>query len=80
MHTPLQVRLTLIGILALRAFQTWRSVIHAKITMDDFIRTTLYCRSQDSQRGVLLSIQSSIEQVRTRAAAPPLSSPPLHLV
>ena len=59
----LTVRLTLIGILGLRAFQTWRSVINAKITMDDFIRTTLYCRSQDSQRGVLLSIQSSIEQV-----------------
>jgi len=50
------------GILGLRAFQTWRSVINSKITMEDFIRTTLYCRSQDSQRGVLLSVVNSIEQ------------------
>ena len=56
------VRATLIGLLLLRAFQTWRSLVLAKLTMDDFIRTTLYCRSQDSQRGVLLSILNSIER------------------
>ena len=37
-----QVRVTLIGLLLLRAFQTWRSVVNAKSTMDDFVRTTLY--------------------------------------
>jgi hypothetical protein len=37
-----QVRFTLIGLLLLRAFQTWRSVVNAKSTMDDFVRTTLY--------------------------------------
>lgn len=30
--------------------------------MDDFIRTTLYHRSQDSQGGVLLSVFNSLEQ------------------
>ena len=45
-----QVRFTLIGLLLLRAFQTWRSVVNAKSTMDDFVRTTLYHSSQDSQK------------------------------
>ena len=56
------VRATLIGLLALRAFQTWRYVLTAKATMDDFIRSTLYHRSQDSQKGVLLYVLNSIEQ------------------
>ena len=42
---------TLLGLLALRAYQTWASVSYAKHTINEFIRTTLYHRSQDSQRG-----------------------------
>ena len=30
-----QVRVTLIGLLLLRAFQTWRSVVNAKSATDD---------------------------------------------
>lgn len=48
-HADWTVQMTLAGILLLRAFQTWRSVQLAKYTMDDFIRTTLYYRSQNSQ-------------------------------
>jgi hypothetical protein len=62
------VRATLIGLLALRAFQTWRYVLTAKATMDDFIRSTLYHRSQDSQKGVLLYALNSIEQHEHREA------------
>ena len=36
--------------------------LQAKTTMDDFIKTTLYHRSQDSQKGVLLYAINSIEQ------------------
>ena len=57
---------TLFGLLALRAFQTWRSVVNSKYEMNEFIRTTLYHRSQDSQRGVLLSIINSIAQHELR--------------
>lgn len=62
------VRESLIGLLAGRAFQTWRYVMIAKATMDDFIRSTLYHRSQDSQKGVLLYALNSIEQHEHREA------------
>mmetsp|Transcript_4707 Transcript_4707/g.14390 ORF Transcript_4707/g.14390 Transcript_4707/m.14390 type:complete len:653 (-) Transcript_4707:210-2168(-) len=66
--TDWTVRATLIGFLALRAFQTWRYVVGAKATMEDFIRTTLYHRSQDSQKGVLLHVLNSIEEHEHREA------------
>jgi len=56
------VHATLIGLLGFRAFSTWRSVVNAKAQMDDFVRTTLYHSSQDSQKGVLLYTINSIEQ------------------
>ena len=58
----------LLSLLALRAYQTWASVSNAKHTMNEFIRTTLYHRSQDSQRGVLLSVLNSIAQHELREA------------
>lgn len=54
---------TLLGLLGLRAYQTWASVSHAKHTMNEFIRTTLYHRSQDSQRGVMLSVRHRARHV-----------------
>ena len=82
---------TLISLLAFRAYQTWASIVNAKYTMNEFIRTTLYHRSQDSQRGVLLSVLNSIAQHELRealafyllmraegaAAAPPPPPPPV---
>ena len=59
---------TLLSLLAIRAWQTWASVNNAKHTMNEFIRTTLYHRSQDSQRGVLLSVLNSIAQHELREA------------
>jgi hypothetical protein len=59
---------TLTGLLAFRAYQTWAWVNNAKYTMNEFIRTTLYHRSQDSQGGVLLTVLNSIAQHELREA------------
>jgi len=56
------VQASLICVLVVRLFQTWSSVVTRKAQMDDFIRSTLYHRSQDSQTGVLLYVVNSIEQ------------------
>ena len=60
------VYVTFFGLLLFRGAQTWCSVVNSKYTMNEFIRTTLYHRSQDSQRGVLLSIVNSIAQHELR--------------
>jgi hypothetical protein len=72
-----KVRATLIGLLLLRGFQTWRSVVNNKATMDDFVKTTLYHSSQDSQKGVLLYTINSIEQHEHRECAAPQPPSPL---
>ena len=60
------VYVTFFGLLVFRGIQTWCSVVNSKYTMNEFIRTTLYHRSQDSQRGVLLSVLNSIAQHELR--------------
>ena len=67
-HSRWLLTATLLGLLALRAYQTWASVVHARHVMNEFIRTTLYHRSQDSQRGVLLTVLNSIGQHELREA------------
>ena len=57
----LTVTATLITLLLWRMIMTWYYIISAKWGMDKFIQTTLYHRSQDSKKGVLLYVVNSIE-------------------
>ena len=57
----LTVTATLITLLVWRMIMTWYYIISAKWGMDKFIQTTLYHRSQDSKKGVLLYVVNSIE-------------------
>ena len=67
------VRATLLGLLALRGFQTWRSVVAAKGLMDDFIRTTLYHRSQvvSSESSHHLPSEAAVQSTTFPVRQPP---------